>query len=103
MVGILWEVLVEPLDGSGHLTERDVEQALYGVPDGASLQLVLGEFNDFSSSAASFLARRTSELTVTFLVRLSARRAGAQFVELFMRAQGQYLAVEVSGLRDRSA
>lgn len=69
----------------------------------ASLQLVLGEYNDFSSPAASLLARRTAELTVTFPVRLSARRAGAQFIELFMRAQCQYLAVEVSGLRDRSA
>lgn len=100
---MVWEVLVEPFRGSGFLEEGDIEQALVGVPDGAVLELVLTEFDHFSASAASYLARRTVHLSVGFRVRPSARRAGADFVQLFLRYQDQYLSLEASALRGRSA
>jgi len=100
---VRWQVAVEPSDGSGYLTEFDVDQACRGIPDGASVDLVVAEMENFSPAAVGVLARRLAGVDASVVIKPSARRAGAGFVEMFSRAQDHYLAFEVDQLRDRPA
>ena len=74
-----------------------------GIPAGASVDLVVAEMDDFSPAAVSVLARRLAGVDTTVVIRPSARRAGAGFVDMFGRAQDSYIALEVERLRNRPA
>lgn len=100
---VCWEIDVQPAGGSGYLTEFDVDVACRGVPDGASVELVLYEMDDFSGAAVGVLARRLATVQVRFVIRASARAAGGSFVSMFEQARHHYLSVEAGRLADRSA
>lgn len=100
---VCWEVRVEPAGGGGFLTEVDVEQACRGVPDGAAVELVLLEMDNFSPAAVGVLARRLTGVQVRFTIGASARGAGGDFVSLFRQAQAHYLAAEARALGGRPA
>ncbi len=94
---------MQPAGGSGYLTEFDVDLACRGVPDGACVELVLCEMDDFSAVAVGVLARRLATAEVRFVIRASACAAGGAFASMFERARHHYLSVEVGRLADRPA
>lgn len=100
---VVWGVRVEPADGGGYLTEFDVGAACRGIPDGASVDLALAEFDDFSGAPAGVLARRLASVQVRVTVLASARVAGAAVAAMFDRTQHHHLAAEAEALAGRSA